>query len=79
MLPALRTTSLAACAVSSSRPFHTSTPVQRGGWLPSAGSNSRRVTWLFVHKVKLGRRTQVGRRKALAAFQRQPAFWFTSK
>ena len=32
-----------------------------------------------VHSVKLRRCMHVGRRKALAVFQRQPRFWLTSK
>ena len=78
MAPALSTTSRVACAVTISWPFQTCTPVQRGR--PSGcGASSSRVAWARVHSVKLARPVQVGRKNALAVFQRQPLFWLTSK
>jgi hypothetical protein len=38
-----------------------------------------RAACVPVHSVKLLRRMQAGRKKALAVFQRQPLFWLTSK
>ena len=40
---------------------------------------SNLLTWALFHSSKLGRELQVGRKKALAVFQRQPLRWFTSK
>ena len=76
--PALSSTSQRACAVTRPCGVCTSTPVQRR--LPSAWrSMHRRVACDWVQSVKLGRLLQAGRKKALAVFQRQPAFWLTSK
>jgi hypothetical protein len=78
MLPAHRITSRAARTVTMPRSVHTSTPVQRE--VPSGlCSISSRETCADVHRVKLRRPWQVGRRNALAVFQRQPFFWLTSK
>jgi hypothetical protein len=79
MLPALSTSSPpgARRAGTISLPVHTCAPAQRRPASPR--STSRRATCAVVHSSKLGRPRQVGRRKALAAFQRQPAFWLTSK
>ena len=53
-------------------------------WIESATvmrlATCRRIrTCAPVRSSKLGRPLQAGRRKALVAFQRTPAFWFTSK
>ena len=58
-------------------PRRSSAPTQRKAPAPSR-SITRRSVSVSVHTVRLGRRA-TGRRKALDAFQRQPAFWFTSK
>ena len=81
MAPAHSTTSrvaVSACLCPALPPRTTSAPEQRSA--PSGPrSNNRRLTCAPVHSVKLLRPMVVGRRKALAAFQRQPLFWLTSK
>ena len=78
MLPALRITSRRAVTSILPRSVHTSKPEHRS--LPSACfATDNRATCAEVQSVKFGRSWQVGRRNALAAFQRQPFFWLTSK
>ncbi|MCY1548962.1 hypothetical protein D9M68_851070 [compost metagenome] len=77
MLRALSTTSRAADTLTRWPPRRSSAPLQRSA--PAASRSSRRrSTWVSVHTVRLGR-CNTGRKNALLAFQRQPAFWFTSK
>ena len=71
MLPALRITSPAACTLTLPLGVCTSTPVQRN-WPLACASMLSLTTWAEVQSVKLGRLMQVGRKKALAVFQRQP-------
>src|SRR5690606_12454927 len=52
-----------------------STPTTLAG---DAWSNTRRETFVRLATLRLGR-PRIGRRKALAAFQRTPRRWFTSK
>lgn len=78
--PAAITTSRRARATSGAPPpsGSTSTPVTRGA--PSASrSTSRSVAPVQTCRLSRRSRSRAGFRKALAAFQRQPLRWFTSK
>jgi hypothetical protein len=78
MLPALKITSCVALTSTICCPVQTCAPVQRFSPLGCVSINSW-LTWALFHNAKLGRESQVGRKKALAVFQRQPLRWFTSK